>query len=84
MQYTACGHFNAAATFYILRADTSGGASSFAKVTHVMVSGGSAGGIGAFAQCHAHYVCELPTLKGADVRAAPYCVSGARLAPPLR
>ena len=36
-----------------------------------MVSGASAGGIGAFA--HADYVRALPALQGADVRAAPYC-----------
>ncbi len=67
-QYLACGHYNAAATLRTLLADTAAG---FATATHVIVSGGSAGGIGAFT--HADYVRELPELSGADVRAAPYC-----------
>ena len=50
-EYTACGHFNAAATLSTMLADTAAG---FAKATHVIVSGGSAGGIGAFT--HADYV----------------------------
>ena len=50
-EYTACGHFNAAATLRTMLADTAAG---FAKATHVIVSGGSAGGIGAFT--HADYV----------------------------
>lgn len=67
-QYLACGHYNAAATLRTMLTDSVAG---FARATHVIVSGGSAGGIGAFA--HADYVRELPELKGADVRAAPYC-----------
>ena len=63
--YTACGHLNAAATFRTLLTDSTG----LPKASHVIVSGASAGGIGAFT--HADYVRELPALKNADVRAAP-------------
>jgi hypothetical protein len=68
-QYLACGHLNAVATLNTLLADSGDG--GLAKASHVIVSGGSAGGIGAFT--HADYVRELPELKDADVRAAPMC-----------
>ena len=45
--------------------------SALAHAERVVVSGGSAGGIGAF--LHADYVRELPQLRRADVRAAPLC-----------
>ena len=64
--YIAAGHFNAAAAIRTLLADT-----PLAKAEKVLVSGASAGGIGAF--LHADYVRELPQLKHADVRAAPLC-----------
>ena len=64
--YIASGHFNAAAAIRTLLADT-----PLAKAEKVLVSGASAGGIGAF--LHADYVRELPQLKHADVRAAPLC-----------
>jgi len=62
--YVACGHSNAAAAFQRLINTTALG-----KAARVIVSGGSAGGVGAFA--HADYVRELPALQRADVRAAP-------------
>ena len=73
--YTACGHLNAAATFRTLLTDSTG----LPKASHVIVSGASAGGIGAFT--HADYVRELPELKNADVRAAPeWCTPPLKLA----
>ena len=62
--YIACGHFNAAAALATLMAN-----SALPEAARVIVSGGSAGGIGAFR--HADYIRSLPQLRSADVRAVP-------------